>query len=108
MSRSRFNGDPSKLRELGNTGETAEAAVARRTHTAEWHLGFVVHGRAIHMTNSRPNTPRDSQAPARIFREHRRREPIFAVVGQANGILLILGADHRGYRAETFFGIDAH
>lgn len=43
--------DPAGFREAIDALPSAKAAIARSAYPAEWHLGFIVHGRAIYVTN---------------------------------------------------------
>src|SRR5579863_6205632 len=101
MAGLRFDRNPAQFRELLDARFAAKASVAGRAHTAEWHLRFVVYGRSIDVANPRANLTGNAQATRRVASEYRGRQPVLAVIGDADGIGFVFGANDSDHGAET-------
>src|SRR6202044_2932935 len=93
-----FNCDPTRFRECFYAGSTAKSTVARPLESSERHLGFVVHCRPIDMTHAGLNLSCDSQSPRGVLGKHCGRQSVIGLVGQADGMRLVLRAHDRHYR----------
>src|SRR5690348_13490741 len=100
-----LDGDPAQLGELIDARHAAEAAITGSAHAAERHLRLVVHRGAVDVAHSGADLARDAQPARRIAGEDRSREPILAVVGDADGVCLVLGRDDADDRTEALLAV---
>src|SRR5690349_8346756 len=100
MARLGLDGDPAQFGEGIDPGPASEAAVARSLDPAEWHLRFVVHGRAVDVTDARLNLPCDLEAAGCIAGEDRGGQAIFGVVGELDRMRLVAGSDDSDHGSE--------
>ena len=64
--------------------------------------------RIIHHYRPRVNTPRQRVSASAILSPHARREPIFRVVSEANGFIVVIECHDRQHGTERLLAHDAH
>ncbi len=62
----------------------------------------------IHHDGAGMNTPGQALATLRVARPDARRQAVFGVVGQANGLIVVGARHHRQHWTESFLAHDAH
>ncbi len=95
---------PAKLGKFRNACLAAKASVARSPDAAEGHLRFVMHRRTVDMADTGANLPGDLQAARRISGKDGSRQAVLAVVGNSDGVSLVLRTDNRDDRPEALLG----
>src|SRR5262245_56728759 len=96
----RLDGDPPQLRELGDRGLSAEAAVAGVLDPAEGHLRLVVDGGAVDVADAGVDALGDGKSAGDVAAEDGGGEAIGRVVGDADRLLVAPDAHHRRHRPE--------
>src|ERR1700683_3283381 len=108
MTRLCLDCDPSQFGECVDPGCAAESPVAGCPYTAEWHLSFVVHRRAIDVADTRFDLAGQSQSARDVRGKDGRGQSVFRVVGEPHSLPLIASANQSGHGTETLLTKQAH
>ena len=104
----RLHRDPTQISEFRDGSLRTEASVATILHAAEGHVGFIMHGGTIDVTNTRIDPRSNAHGAGSVLAEHGSGQPIGRTVGNVDRLVLVPGMDDCHQRPEGLLVIKLH